>query len=106
MPGGASQTVRLRLAAAKINNAFGGFETIFTSRIADADAFYERIAPNALNEDERRVHRQALAGLLWSKQYYYFDLEHWLREHKSHPLLDPSATTCATRNGSTCSTPT
>ena len=41
---------------------------------------------NSLNEDERRVHRQALAGMLWSKQYYYFDLEQWLREHKSHPL--------------------
>ena len=34
------------------------------------------------------MHRQALAGLLWTKQYYYFDLEHWLREHKSHPLLE------------------
>ena len=34
------------------------------------------------------MHRQALAGLLWSKQYYYFDLEQWLREHKSHPLLE------------------
>ncbi len=34
------------------------------------------------------MHRQALAGMLWSKQYYYFDLEHWLREHKSHPLLE------------------
>jgi hypothetical protein len=84
VPGGGSQTVRLRLATAEIKNAFGGF----TSRIADADAFYDRIAPNALNEDERRVHRQALAGLLWSKQYYYFDLERWLREHKSHPLFE------------------
>ena len=34
------------------------------------------------------MHRQALAGMLWSKQYYYFDLEKWLREHKSHPLLE------------------
>ena len=57
------------------------------SRIADADEFYGRIAPKSLTEDQRRVHRQALAGMLWSKQYYYFDLERWLREHKSHPLL-------------------
>ena len=34
------------------------------------------------------VHRQALAGMLWSKQYYYFDLDQWLQEHRSHPLLD------------------
>ncbi len=40
-----------------------------------------------LNEDERRLHRQALAGMLWSKQFYYFDLERWLSEHKSHPLM-------------------
>ena len=65
---------------------FSGFEKTFESRIADADEFYQRITPPSLNEDERRVHRQALAGMLWSKQFYYFDLERWLREHKSHPL--------------------
>ena len=48
--------------------------------------------PHSLNEDQRRVHRQALAGMLWSKQYYYFDLEKWLREHKSHPLLESART--------------
>src|SRR5262245_48504135 len=88
VPGGGSKTVRLRLAAARLDDAFGSFEEIFKSRIADADEFYARIAPTTLNDDHRRVHRQALAGMLWSKQYYYFDLEHWLREHKSHPLLE------------------
>ena len=72
MPAGGSKTVRLRLATAEMKNAFGGFEKTFKSRIADADEFYDRIAPNSLNEDQRRVHRQALAGMLWSKQYYYF----------------------------------
>ena len=88
VPGGGSTTVRLRLAAARIDDAFGGFERIFDSRIADADEFYERITPHSLNEDERRVHRQALAGMLWSKQYYYFDLDQWLSEHRSHPLME------------------
>jgi len=88
VPAGGSKTVRLRLATARTKDAFGGFEKVFKSRIADADEFYARIAPESLTEDQRRVHRQALAGMLWSKQYYYFDLEHWLREHKSHPLLD------------------
>ena len=84
-------------------DAFGGFEEIFKSRIADADEFYDRITPPSLNEDERRVHRQALAGMLWSKQYYYFDLDRWLQEHKSHPLLDAGpAAARGTRNGSTC----
>jgi hypothetical protein len=88
VPGGASKTVHLRLAAPKLKDAFGDFEKIFKSRIAEADEFYQRITPQSLSADERRVHRQALAGMLWSKQYYYFDLEKWLREHKSHPLLE------------------
>ena len=72
----------------RLTTPFKGFEEMFKSRIDDADEFYERITPNSLNEDERRVHRQALAGMLWSKQYYYFDLEKWLKEHHSHPMID------------------
>jgi hypothetical protein len=85
---GASQTIRLRLATAVPERAFEGFEKILESRIADADEFYQRITPEALSEDEARVHRQALAGMLWGKQYYYFDLEQWLTEHRSHPMLE------------------
>jgi hypothetical protein len=88
VPGGGSQTVRLRLVAGQAENAFSGFDKIFKSRIQDADEFYRRITPQSLSEDERRVHRQALAGMLWGKQFYYFDLEQWLSEHKSHPLLE------------------
>src|SRR5262249_5737281 len=53
----------------------------------EANEFYDRITPPELSEDERRVHRQAIAGMLWSKQYYYFDLDRWLDEHDSHPLM-------------------
>jgi hypothetical protein len=88
VPGGGSTTVRLRLAATRIDDAFGGFEQIVASRLADADEFYARITPPATSDDERRVHRQALAGMLWSKQYYYFDLDQWLAEHGGHPLLE------------------
>jgi hypothetical protein len=84
---GRSRSVHLRLAAAPSEGAFSGFDKVFESRIADADAFYRRITPEALSEDERRVHRQALSGMLWTKQFYYFDLEQWLTEHRSHPLL-------------------
>ena len=61
---------------------------MFKRRVADADEFYERITPASLTEDERRVHRQALAGMLWSKQYHYFDVDRWLQEHSNHPLMD------------------
>jgi hypothetical protein len=89
IPGGGSKTVRLRLAAGPVRNAFADFETAFEQRVSEADEFYNRITPQSLTEDERRVHRQALAGMLWSKQFYYFDLERWLDEHKSHPMLQP-----------------
>jgi len=88
VPAGGSREIRVRLSAAQPEDPFAGFERTFDSRIADADEFYARITPQSLNEDERRVHRQALAGMLWSKQYYYFDLERWLSEHKSHLLLE------------------
>jgi hypothetical protein len=90
VPAGGSATVRVRLSASRPTGAFADFDQIFASRIADADEFYQRIAPTTLTEDERRVHRQALAGMLWSKQFYYFDLERWLREHRSHPLIEES----------------
>ncbi len=88
VPAGESQTVRLRLATSRVTDAFSGFDEVFASRIADADEFYERISPASLTGDERLVHRQALAGMLWSKQYYFFDVDRWLQDHKSHPIME------------------
>jgi hypothetical protein len=87
VPAKGAAVVRLRLSAKPPADPFGSFDRIFDSRHRDADEFYERIAPESLSEDERRVHRQALAGMLWSKQYYYFDLDRWLAEHDAHPIL-------------------
>src|SRR5262249_22503504 len=84
---GGSKVVRLRLSAKPPIKPFDTFDETFAARLADADEFYNRITPTSLSEDERRVHRQALAGMLWSKQYYYFDLDRWLDEHDAHPLL-------------------
>jgi len=89
VPAGGSKVVRLRMNAQPPSEAFADFDKIMAARLADADEFYERIAPKNLTEDELRVHRQALAGMLWSKQYYYFDLDKWLTEHGSHPLVGP-----------------
>jgi hypothetical protein len=96
VPAGGSSTVRLRLSANRCDDAFGDFEKVFANRISDADEFYRRIAPRSLTEDQRRVHRQAMAGVLWGKQYYYFDLERWLREHRSHPLQEAAVRAAST----------
>ena len=90
VPGGGSTEVHLRLTAAASSGPFSGFAASFDKRIGEANEFYQRITPQSLNEDQRRVHRQALAGMMWTKQFYYFDLERWLSEHKSHPLLESS----------------
>jgi hypothetical protein len=87
---GTSQVVRLRLsdkAFEKGKPPFGkNFDQLFTTRIREADEFYNIITPDSLDEDQHRVMRQALAGMMWTKQYYFFDLDHWLKEHGAHPL--------------------
>ncbi len=55
-----------------------GFEEIFKRRKQEANEFYSAILPKGLNNDLANIQRQAIAGLLWSKQYYHFDVERWL----------------------------
>ena len=88
VPAGGCEFVQLRLSKGKASGKFGAaFEEALRQRLLDADEFYERITPRSLGEDERRVHRQAIAGMLWTKQYYYFDLDRWLKEHQAHPMV-------------------
>ena len=92
VPAGGSSVVRLRLSSARPAAPFGpAFDASFRARLADADEFFERITPHSLSEDERRVHRQAIAGMLWGKQFYYYDVDRWLKEHEAHPLLGSKA---------------
>jgi len=87
VPAGQSKVVRVMLSTKSGLDAFAKFDQTFATRLTEANEFYDRITPPELSEDERRVHRQAIAGMLWSKQYYYFDLDRWLDEHDAHPLL-------------------
>jgi hypothetical protein len=92
IPAGGSAAVRLRLVRQTAqghdgNLAFGaGFDEIFARRIAEADEFYQSVTPRSASADAASVMRQALAGMLWSKQFYYFDADAWLEEHRAHPL--------------------
>ncbi|RZL89622.1 MAG: glucosidase [Variovorax sp.] len=61
------------------------FDALFARRIEEADAFYQRITPFDLSADMRNVQRQAFAGMLWSKQYYHFVVDHWLQGDKLQP---------------------
>jgi hypothetical protein len=87
---GATAVLKLRLSPASAQmtgKAFGkSFDEIFETRQREADQFYQAVTPPSATEDEARVMRQALAGMLWSKQYYYFDADRWLEEHQANPL--------------------
>jgi Mannosylglycerate hydrolase MGH1-like glycoside hydrolase domain/Glycosyl hydrolase family 63 C-terminal domain len=77
---------RLVLADAPKTELLGaGFESVFSSRCSEADEFYACRLPKGLSEDARNVQRQAFAGLLWSKQFYHFDLRTWLKGDPAGP---------------------
>jgi Mannosylglycerate hydrolase MGH1-like glycoside hydrolase domain len=71
--------------------AFEDFDEVFARRLTEADEFYADIYPPGASEDEARVIRQALAGMLWSKQHYMFEADTWIREHGGDPLVSKLA---------------
>ncbi|HSE45656.1 MAG TPA: hypothetical protein VLA89_10060, partial [Gemmatimonadales bacterium] len=92
-----SATVRLRLTAQAVAESstqtkksgapFGAdFDETLAARLREADAFYKSVTPPSVSPDAASVMRQAIAGMFWSKQYYYWDGDAWLEEHHAHPL--------------------
>ncbi|MFC1466584.1 MAG: glucosidase [Candidatus Brachytrichaceae bacterium NZ_4S206] len=88
---GETKVIRLRLSDAPPSDGdtpFGdAFDEILAARKSEADAFYASITPPSLDADQTNVMRQALAGMLWTKQYYFFDVDRWLEERHAHPIL-------------------
>jgi hypothetical protein len=96
---GASESIRLRLTGPGDEDRPSGrvlgasFDRVMTARRDEADRFYEHVIPSTLTPDQALVMRQALAGMLWTKQYYDYDVAHWLKEHGLSPWDDqPPAT--------------
>ncbi|MBX5461522.1 MAG: glucosidase [Steroidobacteraceae bacterium] len=87
---GESGVVRLRLRKGEVPTkeaVFGAaFDKVFEDRVREADEFYRALTPPKATPDEARVIRQALAGMLWSKQLYLLDASRWLQEHHANPL--------------------
>ena len=87
---GETSTIRVRLTKNpfELNGNFFGksFDKIFADRIQEADAFYKSVIPSSVTEDKADIMRQALGGMLWSKQFFFFDGDNWLDEHNSNPL--------------------
>jgi hypothetical protein len=96
---GESQVIRLRLtdrapaAFAQGNGKSGApfgsdFDDMLEARHKEADLFYDTVIPQSLSADQANVMRQAAAGMLWSKQFYLYDVEKWLEERGSDPFKD------------------
>jgi hypothetical protein len=86
---GETTTLRLRLtdlAPDTIGDPFKSFDATLRTRSSEADAFYKAITPESTGEDEGLILRQALAGMLWTKQYFFFDVSKWLEEHGVNPM--------------------
>src|SRR5919199_25880 len=94
---GETATVRLRLSAMAerdetppaLANPWSDFDAIFVRRQVEADAFYAALQPATLTHDERMVQRQAFAGMLWTKQFYYYDVDQWLTGDPGQPPPPP-----------------
>ncbi|HET7537344.1 MAG TPA: hypothetical protein VFJ90_12875, partial [Candidatus Didemnitutus sp.] len=97
VPAGGSQVLRLRLnetapggngsAKKKSPQQFGvDFASVIEARRREADEFYQAVIPAKLTDDQKRVMRQALAGMLWTKQFFHYDVNRWLEERGAHPF--------------------
>ncbi len=94
---GETREIRLRLHDATQSGGpiakpdlAAGFDAVMAARETEADAFYEALRPAATSDDEMRVVRQALSGLLWSKQFYHYDVERWLDGDPAGPTPPPN----------------
>ncbi len=83
---GQSQTLRLRFLNSKNDTPFTDFDNIVDKRIQETDAFYEELQKDIKSDDEKAVQRQAFAGMLWSKQFYYYNVEQWLHGDPNQPV--------------------
>jgi Glycosyl hydrolase family 63 C-terminal domain len=82
---GDARTLRLRLAKASLPTPFGDADVAFARRRAEADAFYAGLQAKIEDSDARAVQRQAFAGMIWSKQFFYCDIPQWLNGDPAQP---------------------
>ena len=92
VPAQGSEVIRLRLTTVAPGSATGlsqfgeEFDSTIAARRSDADSFYAEVIPSSLDSDHANVMRQALAGMMWTKQYYNYDVDRWLEERGANPL--------------------
>src|SRR5688572_24486166 len=88
---GQSAMVRLCFTNAPSARPFAAFDRTFETRRCEADEFYRSVTPDSASADMALILRQAFGGLFWTKQYFLFDVNMWLREHGVDPLRSPAS---------------
>lgn len=86
---GRPETFRLRLSNTRHHRPFDDFEKIFNQRMTEANQFYQELQQSIPDEERKMIHRQAMAGMIWSKQYYYFNVRKWLSGDPAGPVPPP-----------------
>ena len=88
-----SHTFRLRLSSQTIPQPFEEYDALFDAAKNNADVFYADLQKDITNDDEKNVQRQAFAGMLWSKQYFDYNVDKWLNGDPSQPSPPPQRKT-------------
>lgn len=87
---GETATIRLRFTNYSNHEPFADFDDVFAQRIQEADEFYDELQKNVRDSELRLIQRQAYAGMLWTKQFYYYNVNEWLNGDPSMPKPHPS----------------
>ncbi len=83
---GEALTVKLRLATSYHVDFFNDYDEIFEKRLAEADEFFDGLQSGITDKDHRNIQRQAIGGMLWSKQFYYYDVSRWISGDPGQPV--------------------
>ncbi len=87
---GGSVTFRMRFVNHTISEPFGGFDDMFDKRIRESDEFYSEIQRDVKDKELLSIQRQAYAGMMWNKQFYYYNVYEWLKGDPAHPSPAPA----------------
>ena len=86
---GQSEIFRLRMCSESTEKPFDDFDLVFKKRIEEANSFYADLQTNLPNDELKSIQRQAYAGMIWCKQFYYFNIGHWLDGDPAGPPPAP-----------------
>ena len=107
VPAKGSVSIRLRFSdQTQMAQPFGNFADIHNERLKEADFFYAELQKNVIDTELQAIQRQAYAGMLWNKQFYYYNVNEWLKGDPKMPIPFRDACTPVMKAGGTCTRPT